>query len=230
MSSILKALKKLEREKVARKFDALNIDAEILRSDDSTRFPLVMVSLAVVLVFLCGSTATYLYMKHAVTSPSPPPGNKTADSSATATAVIDSLSQTGTTPTVSSQPGSVLPDHTPGRLKTRQPPSRNSEPMHTTARPVQPKTSAEKKQLTATREQVTSAALPPTTAFTTPLLRVNGIAFQDGGADRMAVVNGIPVSNGSVIEGVRIEDILKDRVRFNYGSERFEVGLGKSNR
>jgi general secretion pathway protein B len=46
----------------------------------------------------------------------------------------------------------------------------------------------------------------------------------------VAVVNGIPVSNGSVVEGARVEDIQRDRVRFSYGGERFEVTLGKTNR
>jgi hypothetical protein len=64
----------------------------------------------------------------------------------------------------------------------------------------------------------------------TPAIKVNGIAFQDGGSDSVAVVNGISVSNGSVIEGARIEEIQRDRVRFSFGSEKFEVMLGKTNR
>jgi type II secretory pathway component PulC len=61
-----------------------------------------------------------------------------------------------------------------------------------------------------------------------PVLKVHGIAFQDG-ADSVAVVNGITVSNGSVIEGARVEEIQKDRVRFSRGAEKFEIILDKSN-
>ena len=63
-----------------------------------------------------------------------------------------------------------------------------------------------------------------------PLIKVNGIAFQGNGPGSVAVVNGVPVANGSMIEGARVEDIQKDRVRFSYGGEKFEVDLGKSNR
>ena len=61
-----------------------------------------------------------------------------------------------------------------------------------------------------------------------PVLKVNGIAFQDG-ADSVAVINGITVSKGSVIEGVRVEEIQKDRVRFSRGEEKFDIILDKSN-
>jgi type II secretory pathway component PulC len=61
-----------------------------------------------------------------------------------------------------------------------------------------------------------------------PVLKVDGIAFQDG-AESVAVINGVTVSNGSVIEGARVEEIQKDRVRFSRGGERFEIILDKSN-
>ncbi len=58
---------------------------------------------------------------------------------------------------------------------------------------------------------------------------MEGIAFQDGGTDSVAVVNGAAVSKGSVIEGARVEEILKDRVKFSRGSEKFEIILDKTN-
>lgn len=60
------------------------------------------------------------------------------------------------------------------------------------------------------------------------VLKVHGIAFQDG-AESAAVVNGITVSNGSVIEGAKVEEIQKDRVRFSRGGEMFDIILDKSN-
>jgi type II secretory pathway component PulC len=74
---------------------------------------------------------------------------------------------------------------------------------------------------------VTSSAPP---AITKPVsLKVEGIAFQDGGTDGVAVVNGVTVSKGSVIEGARIEEIQKDRVKFSRGGEKFEIILDKTN-
>jgi general secretion pathway protein B len=74
---------------------------------------------------------------------------------------------------------------------------------------------------------VTSSAPPVTTKPAS--LKVEGIAFQDGGTDSVAVVNGVAVSKGSVIEGARVEEILKDRVKFSRGSEKFEIILDKTN-
>jgi general secretion pathway protein B len=62
-----------------------------------------------------------------------------------------------------------------------------------------------------------------------PLLKVQGIAFQDGSATGVAVVNGIAVSKGSVIEGVRVEEIQNDRVMFSRDGKKFEIILDKSN-
>ena len=64
----------------------------------------------------------------------------------------------------------------------------------------------------------------------TPSIEVNGIAFQDESTDRVAIVNGVSVSNGSIIGGAKVEDILKDLVRFSYGGEKFDVALGQSTR
>ena len=46
----------------------------------------------------------------------------------------------------------------------------------------------------------------------------------------MAIVNGTPVSNGSIIEGVTVEEVRKDRVLFQHNGEKFEIQLGQSNR
>jgi hypothetical protein len=49
-------------------------------------------------------------------------------------------------------------------------------------------------------------------------------------AESLAIVNGVTVYVGAVVEGARVEEIGKDRIRFSYGGERFEVPLGASNR
>jgi type II secretory pathway component PulC len=65
--------------------------------------------------------------------------------------------------------------------------------------------------------------------ITTPKLRVNGIAFQNSSADSMAIVNGTPVSGGSIVEGATVEEIRRDRVLFQRNGEKFEIQLGQSN-
>lgn len=63
-----------------------------------------------------------------------------------------------------------------------------------------------------------------------PRLSVDGIAYHMESAESLAIVNGVTVYVGAVVEGARVEEIGKDRIRFSYGGERFEVPLGASNR
>ena len=62
------------------------------------------------------------------------------------------------------------------------------------------------------------------------MLRVNGIAFQDDGAGTVAMLNGEPLSKGGIIAGVNVDEIYKNRVKFRYNGETFEILLGQSNR
>ena len=61
-----------------------------------------------------------------------------------------------------------------------------------------------------------------------PALIVSGIAWQKGGAERFAMVNGRPVAEGATVEGARVEEIFPDRVRFSFANRTFEVSLGKT--
>ena len=63
MSSILKALKKLEQEKAVRKPDSFRIDSEILRGSVQRRPVAKGASLAAIALFLCGVGVTYLIMR-----------------------------------------------------------------------------------------------------------------------------------------------------------------------
>jgi len=220
MSSILKALKKLEDDKAARPAGSLDIGADILRGYTPQRFSLTGVTLVATLLFVCGSGVTYFYMKRAIVQQPPP-----------------------VTPAASG-----IAPHQPQRLQTgsrpepRQAPAAGSQNRHkavaspVAARPrrVYPTAQSPRKEAaTETKRPGTEevshqpASSAPQGA---PVIKVNGIAFQGDGAGSVAVVNGVPVANGSMVEGARVEDIQKDRVRFSYGGEKFEVTLGKSNR
>ena len=58
-------------------------------------------------------------------------------------------------------------------------------------------------------------------------LTVNGIVLSDG-EKRKAIVNGMSVSVGSVIEGARVEEIQSNRVKFSHGGVTFEVSVGNT--
>jgi len=237
MSSILKALKKLEDEKIARKPDSIKLDAEILHDNASPRFSLLGIALTAALLFVCGSAATYLYMKPGtvadvgpgkVVSPSIPVERIVSDDIAPAVGASQALkmplppSDTVPAPTamVQAKTGRPSPAVKPssGQIQiSKELPARTAH------------------QQAAGRQQPATPGNPPVisierpAANAPPVLTVNGIAFQDG-VDSVAMINGIPASKGSMIEGVRVEDIQRDRVLFGYNGRNFEISLGKSNR
>jgi general secretion pathway protein B len=61
-----------------------------------------------------------------------------------------------------------------------------------------------------------------------PAFAVSGIAWNTDSADRLAIVNGHPLTTGSAVGSAVVEEILPDRVRFSQGGKTFEVPLGKS--
>ena len=225
MSSILKALKKLEQEKAARRPDSFRIDAEILRGGGQQRsFFSKGASLAAIALFLCGVGATYLFMKH---------------NQASAPVLQSQASKSGVKGESSFaaplSPASTLPVAEPqsGPPAKGIPASGKSEPAQRSVvqqQPAQLKSTEIVPHAVPPGPEPVSPPVPgvPLVPPARPVLKVDGIAFQDG-ADSVAVINGVTVSNGSVIEGARVEEIQKDRVRFSRGGERFEIVLDKSN-
>ncbi len=109
------------------------------------------------------------------------------------------------------------------------------------ARPLPPPATVSDNRKAAATPPVRSAASAPVTRSVRPpsvvpeprqqltqsAIIINGIAYQDDG-ESVAVVNGLPVSAGSVVAGAHVEEIKKDRVQFSRNGERFEVMLEKT--
>jgi type II secretory pathway component PulC len=67
----------------------------------------------------------------------------------------------------------------------------------------------------------------PTESPTTPSsLKVSGIVWSEDPSNRLAVINGISVTEGAFIEGIKVVEIYATRVRFLYNDQPFEVPLG----
>lgn len=239
MSSILKALKKLEDEKAIRKPDSLKIDSEILRGDASQRISTTGISLLAAFLFVCGSGATYFFMKpdtkNIAGAKSPAASVESSRPSPSAASVVpaaenqQSLKSSKAELPKSGKVASARTDLKPGNTATA-PSSVKSPELAARVQSVQQTKQAVGKQSAESTKKTPVTAVRATTTVMAPSLKVNGIAFQDESADRVAIINGISVSNGSSIEGAKVEDIQKDRVRFSYGGEHFDVALGKSNR
>lgn len=223
MSTILRALKKLEHEKASRKPDPADMDLEFLSSSSpAPRRSLLKGALMVGLLLACGSVATYLFMTRAEKKPIPIPRPaaprarqtvvfKTATSALSSTMSLANRSSAASPRATSASPAQARQKPAPASHATQP-----AEPL--------PKQVSIKKQRAPQAEK---APKPPTQNTSSTSLTVNGIALSDG-EKRKAIVNGMSVSVGSVIEGARIEDIRENRVRFSRGNRKFEISVGNS--
>lgn len=229
MSSILKALKKIEDDKAARRPDELKIDAEILRTDNTPRVSTAGILVASLLLLAGGSGVTYMYMKRdrpveQITlksaampdKPVPPVAEIKAELLPSTVVVVPANKKN----TAKAENNGLRQGAKPAGAAPAVVASKASKPIET-AKPVT-QSNASKAPSPASPKSASAKAVPA--------LRVNGIAFNDGGADSVAMINGVPASNGSMIEGVKVEEIFSNRVIFSSGGERFEIALGQSNR
>jgi hypothetical protein len=219
MSSILKALKKLEEEKSTRSTDALKIDTEILRGGSPSRFPYRNVTLLAVLFFACGSALTYLYVKH-------PAGNLPPRAAQHQPAAAEEPRKT--MPAEGDSYPTVLVEPPHSQAKNVQASAPRAKPLKH-SRATAPVVTGQPKPGVAATPITPPAAPPAAPVKRIPTLRVDGIAYHFGSADSLAVVNGTTVYAGAIVQGAKVEEIGKDRIRFNYEGERFEVPLGMSN-
>lgn len=232
MSSILKALKKLEDEKTSHSPDSLKIDSDILKgSHDSRKMSPLSALLALLLMFGGGAAAAYFIMKKNTAPPvaATPPAVTAATANPPSPAIspvtkpVQPVAKTAPVPAqkkpsvaaVQKQQPKKVPATTAKRPVAKAPartaaPLTNEKPLQADSRP--------------------NNELPAAASASVPTLRVNGIAFQNNSADSMAIINGTPVSSGSTIEGATVEEIARDRVVFRKSGEKFEVKLGQANR
>jgi general secretion pathway protein B len=240
MSSILKALKKLEQEKTSRRGGTPDIARGILRSVPKGRQrPRWLFPVSVTGTALAASLFTYVLMSgfpHTTRSAAPAAKQQEAvESPVVIVPKIPALpagDDEGLRPTkyrsVDAASKSVRTEKYPisggpsaGKIKPSTPLSvaaGKASSFSVTSPPLQ------KKQEPSGRVAQTAQ---PSSGHPLPALVVTGIAWQKGGADKVAVVNNMSVTEGVTVEGARVEEIFQDRVRFSFGGQRFDVALGK---
>jgi hypothetical protein len=59
----------------------------------------------------------------------------------------------------------------------------------------------------------------------TPSLRLSGIVWSEAPSERYAVINGAIISEGALIQGVKVEEIFPNRVRLSHKGRSFEIRL-----
>lgn len=240
MSSILKALKKLEEEKTARR-NGTDVARGILRNrPDENRKSGWVLPVSVACSAVVAALLTYfLAGGHKLTgredAPVPPgkvaseAGEKKAPVQVPAPAIPESAAHPVDTPAAATAVNSSrkkvavravavpLPAIPPVRFQVKKEAKISSE-----------------KQLPGPGPRMLqkNTAVPAKTpdVHSPPALRVTGIAWNRDSSERLAVVNGMPVNEGTTIEGARVEEIMKDKVRFSFENKTFDVAVGSEMR
>ncbi len=204
MSTILKALKKLEAEKASRGERTGEIAWDILRGEPRRRTNVLWLGGGLLGLALLGGGGVVLWWGGAEN-------------------ISQEVAQT-------SVPATLLPPEAAVAREAQapaqvHPPEVDSPSVSPRSRPAegQPPARAAAK---APKPLPTAQPQTPAGPVSRPVLHLTGIAFQEEKSARLAVVNDLPVMVGTVIEGALVEAIHPDRVVFSFRGERFSVSLG----
>lgn len=227
MSSILKALKKVEHDQNISRPNTLSSLSDVKRTGaGATVTKFVLYGL---ILFALGGGTVYYRMKQPApsgqlsTPAQPSSGSSAPQESSLPKPVADiqpSSQQTSTSQTIG----------TPARPKpVTIHPSPISEPKQGVPKTARQQAPVLQSPPLPSPDPAVKPA-PPQQISAPPRLEVNGIAYQGENGDSIAVVNGVSVSKRSVIEGVTVHEIHPDRVSFSRGGKIFDVELGKTSR
>ena len=234
MSSILKALKKLEEEQARREGGGGDIARDILRGAQRRRGPRGWWLLPVGLVG--GGVA--VFAAFGLLSRTPNQGGRTTiPASEKANRAENPLQAPLTETHEAVVTGAAQRNATSPTAPAAQPAAGSGArrpPSEARASSVPPASMAGERAAAPNREVSVPVAeeasdidreTEPIAGGESADLVLSGIALQDGNATGMAIINGLPVMEGTVIEGARVEAVLSDRVRLERGGEVFELLL-----
>jgi len=237
MSSILKALKRLEQQKMVRK-DADHDIAWVVRGDDyrpeKKRLWPMLVSLVAVAFLAVLSTYWFMGGFHGAPRDSlSRPGEEARSLSGISPVTVLAPPQPSRpdTPPVSTHDSATVPPVVVNG------PAEKALRRSTAELPLKrDRESGEGQAIAPSRFPQSQAALPPrpesvpasqTAKPSLPTLKVTGIAGEKDSPVHLAIVNGTSVVEGSMVNGVKVEKILPDRVRFTFENRSFDVPLDR---
>ena len=219
MSSILEALKKLEDEKAGHRSGTGNIAAKVAKPGRRPgQRPRWFLPAGMAFVAVAAALFTYILMGGFSTRT-----NSVQPAQQTPTRQPQQLQQPhqAAAPAVAPAPPPVSP---PVTVRNR---ALHPSPSSPVARPAPVMVAPPPQPVEPPKVEKPAAPSPPAAEPGPPALKVDGIAWQKGNAERLAIVNGRAVSEGAVVEGARVEEIFPDRVRFSINDKTFEVPMGK---
>jgi len=220
MSVILDALRRLDREKSSRHGGTANIAVEILRpalSRPGKKIPRYVV--AVSLTAIAAAAITYVVMSEPgpLPKPSPPvsvshpgPIQQAAPAPLSREPVRSAQDEIGRLPQKIESPAGSKPTETPSGEKKveRNVASEETDTTHGSAKKVLEHT------------QTGPATAPPS-------LAISAIVWYEDPSKRFAMINGMITTEGSLVEGVKVEEINPTSVRFSHNGQYFEIPISK---
>jgi general secretion pathway protein B len=221
MSVILDALKKLDREKSSRRSGTADIAFEILKTDlprPGKRVPLY-VAIAFVTSIATAAITYSVMVKGGLLLKSPPP--------------------TAMNPPALNQPAAPVPIPNEPARDTRDEmslaPPKNQSPVKSkkpAAASFENKGAENKiNQNVSPKEAdiaIEKTKMPPEdtlkgSATASPSLNISAIVWYEEPSKRFAMIDGLIVAEGAVVEGMKVEEIYPDRVRFLHKGQHLEI-------
>jgi general secretion pathway protein B len=221
VSSILKALRKLEEEKSRSREGTPDIARDILKSGPRRKSSTWMTVASIAVLVLAFALTGYILVWKSK-FPAPPESSQTIHE--VPQAKVPDVEKETAAQAVARPESQLVPAKVSAEPKPLPAPAAKKSPSKT---PSSPALSAPTRTATEPVKAVQSAGAveKKEAAGRMPALKLTGIAFQEDRAARLAVINDLPVMEGTMIEGARVMEISEDRVRFNYSGRNFEVLL-----
>ncbi len=223
MSVILDALRKLDREKSSRLSGTAHIAVEILRPDLPR--PGKRIPRASAIAFLtCIATAAITYgvmVKGGYLSKSSPPTVMNPPAPV----------QQGARIPISSEPVYGASDEIKPVLPEIEVPMKNRKPAAPSVEKKDDETKIKQNivvkevDLVPEKAKIPAERTPKGPAATSPSLNISAIVWYEEPSKRFAMINGLIVAEGAVVEGMKVEEIFPDRVRFLHNSQHFEISI-----
>lgn len=231
MSSILKALKKLEEEKsLLQTENKINVSREILKQPAESRISVKWLWLPGIAAFGVIFMLTFALMrksspKEEVKSPGlpvisqPTPAPTPTLTGPDSTPLTDNENRVvSTTPSAAKRLNLMPPQQL---LNPTRESSIKREPLELPNTPIP--TMDPPKAEPAGKSNPPRTALKPESTLT-----LSGIAWNKDSADRLAIINGQPTATGATLNGAVVEEILPDRVRLSHNGRTIELFIGRS--
>ncbi len=223
MSVILDALKKLDREKSSRRSGTANIAVEILRPDlprSGKRGPLYVAIAFLTAIVTAAITYGVMVQGGRLSKSSPPLAiSPPVPNQEAAPAILPGE------PIQSARDEIIpVPPKTQTPVKSKKPAAPLVESKGDETK-IEQNVIVKEPDIAPEKAKIPPEPPPHEPATTFPSLNISAIVWYEDPSRRFAMINGLIVTEGSVVEGMKVEEIYPDRVRFLHRNQHLEIPI-----